>query len=96
MKKLIVSVVFFASLLSTTFYYGCKKEDDLNPEEWAPQNFWVEDIGFLEKELTWEYYGPGSLDGFKIKRKYKNGDWQLLSDITYCTIEPNIRLTFKF
>ncbi len=75
MKKLIVSVVFFASLLSTTFYYGCKKEDDLNPEEWVPQNFWVKDIGIFEKEFTWDYYGSGSLDGFKIDRKVGKAAW---------------------
>lgn len=54
---------------------GCKKEELPEKEQWAPQNFWALDSTSIFKKLTWNYYGPSFIDGFKIDRKEGNSPW---------------------
>lgn len=66
---------------------GCKKEELPEKEYWAPQNFWVLDSTAFIKKLTWNYYGPSFIDGFKIDRKVGNSPWVE----EYATISVNQR-----
>jgi uncharacterized protein (TIGR02145 family) len=47
----------------------------LRPEEWAPQNFQVEDVSITEKKLTWTY-DDKNIEGFKLDRKKGDEPWQ--------------------
>jgi hypothetical protein len=51
-------------------------KNNLTPEEWAPQNFQVENISITEKKLTWSY-DDTNIEGFKLDRKRGNESWQL-------------------
>ena len=48
----------------------------LDPEEWAPQNFQIEDVSITEKKLSWTY-DDKNIEGFKLDRKKGDEPWQI-------------------
>jgi uncharacterized protein (TIGR02145 family) len=69
--------IIFSGFLFVFIVFACNKEDELRPEDWAPQNFWVEDVSISKKKLSWDYYGSVDLDGFKLDRKIGEDDWEI-------------------
>ena len=51
------------------------EDNNTDPETWAPQDFFVEDISITTKELNWKY-ADRNISGFKIDRKQGVNDWQ--------------------
>ena len=47
----------------------------LDPSEWAPYDFHIEDLSLRQKKLTWTY-GNHSIEGFYIDRKTGTDNWQ--------------------
>jgi hypothetical protein len=101
-------LAFFAVLLTT-----CEKPardnpwdelNKLNPEDWGPQNFQIEDVSIAEKKLTWEYTGDGRIEGFKFDRKEGNDPlqtaWQTLPKdsctFTDTDITPGSGLSYTY
>jgi uncharacterized protein (TIGR02145 family) len=94
MKKitfLILTLFFFITIV----WVGCKKEELPEIEQWTPQNFWASDTISFGKFLTWDYYGPDFIDGFKIDRKFGNSDWEIdiavLNSSARSWIDTNLR-----
>ncbi|HPE58273.1 MAG TPA: fibronectin type III domain-containing protein [Bacteroidales bacterium] len=80
MKNINLFLIVLAALLLST----CEKPErnnpwdennTLDPEEWAPQNFRVENVTPLEKKLTWTYE-ERNIEGFKLDRKRGDEPWQ--------------------
>jgi hypothetical protein len=82
MKSLPLSLLLSALALLLT---SCEKPDrvnpydekaTLNPNDWAPRNFRIEEkITITEKRLSWTYEDE-NIEGFKLDRKKDDEPWQ--------------------
>lgn len=64
-----------------TFSHSCKREwnnpdDDIRPEDWAPQNLRINQITNTTVQLRWEDNSSGE-DGFKIDRKVNDKNFEV-------------------
>jgi len=77
-KSGIISIIAFLAI----FIYSCKPDrvnpwDEkmvLNPDEWMPNNFAIENMSITSNKLTWVYTGNENIEGFEVERKYGSSD----------------------
>ncbi len=84
MKEQKINWQLLLLLMSLVILPSCTKVDrtnpfddnaNLNPEEWAPKNFWVDETSPTGIKLIWDF-GNFNIDGFEIERSFNGGSWE--------------------